>query len=48
MPITSSKTVRAVIVDDHELVRDGLRTLLEAQGDITVVGEAETVQGAVR
>jgi two-component system, NarL family, response regulator DevR len=39
--------VRAVIVDDHELVRDGIRTVLEAEPDIDVVGEAGTVAEAV-
>jgi DNA-binding NarL/FixJ family response regulator len=29
-----------LIVDDHALVRDGLRGILEAQGDMRVVGEA--------
>jgi len=30
--------IRVCIVDDHTIVRDGLRLLLEAQPDITVVG----------
>jgi two-component system, NarL family, response regulator NreC len=33
--------IRVLIVDDHALVRSGLRALLEAQSDIEVVGEAE-------
>jgi DNA-binding NarL/FixJ family response regulator len=40
--------IGVVIVDDHSLVRDGLRSLLEQQGDIRVVGEAGTVDDAVR
>jgi DNA-binding NarL/FixJ family response regulator len=32
--------IRLVLVDDQELVRTGLRTLAERDGDITVVGEA--------
>ena len=32
--------IRLVLVDDQELVRTGLRTLAEHDGDITVVGEA--------
>ncbi|MGY1667208.1 response regulator transcription factor [Geodermatophilus sp. SYSU D00696] len=32
--------IRVVLVDDEELVRFGLRTVLEAAGDIEVVGEA--------
>ena len=34
--------VRVLIVDDHELVRDGLRTLLSRDPFIVVVGEAST------
>ena len=33
-------TIRVFLADDHAVVRDGLRLLLEAQRDITVVGEA--------
>ena len=32
--------IRVLIADDHAVFRDGLRLLLEAQNDITVVGEA--------
>jgi two-component system, NarL family, response regulator DevR len=39
--------VRLLIVDDHELVRKGLRSVLDCRGDLRVVGEAETaVQAA--
>lgn len=34
-----SATIRVVIADDHAVVRQGLRFLLEQQGDIAVVGE---------
>jgi two-component system response regulator NreC len=34
------KKIRVLIADDHVVVREGLRTLLEAQPDIEVVGEA--------
>ena len=34
------KSIRVVIADDHAVLRAGLRMLLEAQGDIEVVGEA--------
>lgn len=40
--------IRIVVVDDHQLVRDGLRALLSRQGDMEVVGEAESVAEAVR
>jgi DNA-binding NarL/FixJ family response regulator len=33
-------TIRVLLVDDEELVRFGLRTVLEASGDVDVVGEA--------
>jgi NarL family two-component system response regulator LiaR len=32
--------IRVIIVDDHQMVRQGLRTFLELQGDLEVVGEA--------
>jgi two-component system, NarL family, response regulator DevR len=35
------------LLDDHEVVRTGLRALLEAGADITVVGEAGTVEEAL-
>lgn len=38
--------LRVVLVDDHAIVRQGLRTILERQGDLVVVGEAGTVDGA--
>lgn len=39
--------VRVLLCDDHELVRRGLVTLLEAAGDLHVVGEAATAEEAV-
>lgn len=36
-------TIRIFLVDDHEVVRRGLRELLELEDDIEVVGEAGTV-----
>lgn len=39
--------IRVVIADDHHLVRQGLRALLENSGDIEVVGEAGTGHEAV-
>ena len=43
----ASKRIRILIVDDHAVVRSGLRLLLESQADIEVVGEAGTVSEAV-
>ncbi len=40
--------VRALLVDDHAVVRAGLRALLEASGGAEVVGEASSGEEAVR
>ena len=39
--------IRVVVADDHHLVRQGIRALLEKAQDIQVVGEAEDGQEAV-
>ena len=39
--------IRVLVVDDHAMVRSGLSALLEASGDITVVGQAPDGQVAV-
>jgi DNA-binding NarL/FixJ family response regulator len=41
------KKIGVLLADDHAVVRQGLRALLEAEGDITVVGEAENGRQAV-
>jgi DNA-binding NarL/FixJ family response regulator len=41
-------TVRVVVVDDHPVVREGLRAMLAAEPDIAVVGEGGTGEDAVR
>lgn len=46
--MTEKDRLRVTLVDDHEVVRQGLRTLLEAEPDIEVVGEAGTAEEAVR
>jgi len=33
-------SIRVLVVDDHAVVRAGLRRVLEAEDDIEVVGEA--------
>ena len=35
-----AKRMKVLIVDDHAIIRDGLRAIMEAQPDIEVVGEA--------
>jgi two-component system, NarL family, nitrate/nitrite response regulator NarL len=42
------KTIRIVIADDHPIVRDGLRRLLETERDFSVVGQAADGREAVR
>lgn len=39
--------IRVLVVDDHPVVRAGLRAVLEASGDIQVVGEAAEGKAAV-
>lgn len=39
--------IRVLLVDDHEVVRLGLRSFLETESDIDVVGEAENGQAAI-
>lgn len=41
------KPITVLLAEDHTVVREGLRTLLEAEGDIEVVGEAATGRQAV-
>jgi len=41
-------TIRVFLADDHAVVRDGVRFLLEAQPDIRVVGDAGDGRTAVR
>ena len=47
-PTTPTSSLRLMLVDDHEIVREGLRTLLEQEEDLEVVGEAEDGESAVR
>jgi DNA-binding NarL/FixJ family response regulator len=41
-------TVSVFLLDDHEVVREGLRGLIEAEEDLTVAGEAGTAEEALR
>jgi DNA-binding NarL/FixJ family response regulator len=40
--------IRVFLLDDHEIVRRGLKELLEAEGDIEVVGESGSAAEAIR
>ncbi len=42
-----SDTIRVFLCDDHTLFRQGIRKLLELEGDIKVVGEAGNGQAAL-
>ncbi len=45
----STTGIKVLLVDDHQVVRRGLRTFLEVQGDIEVVGEAaDGAEGVAR
>lgn len=46
-PRSGSEKIAVVLVDDHAIVRQGLRTYLELQPDIEVVGEASDGREAV-
>ena len=45
--MTPSTVTRVLICDAHEVVREGLRTLLSRRQDVAVVGEAGTMQEAI-
>ena len=47
MSMVETPTVRLLLVDDHEIVRMGLRMLFEHAEGIEVVGEAASAAGAV-
>src|SRR5580658_411366 len=42
-----TSVIKVFLLDDHEIVRRGVRELLEAEEDITVVGEAGTAESAL-
>ena len=43
-----TESIRILIADDHDVVRDGLRLILESEDDFEVVGEAANGAEAVR
>lgn len=44
---SAARKITVMLVDDHTLIRQGVRVLLEAEADIVVVGEAEDGRHAV-
>lgn len=47
MLTTKTQGIRVLLVDDHEVIRVGLRTVLGQTQDVTVVGEAGTMAEAI-
>ena len=48
MQAKASSSARLLIVDDHDLVREGMRAMLSKEPDLEVVGEAENGREALR
>jgi DNA-binding NarL/FixJ family response regulator len=46
-PEIATKPVRTMLVDDHALLRAGIRSLLEREQSISVVGEADSFDQAL-
>jgi two-component system, NarL family, response regulator DevR len=44
----SAEPIRVLIIDDHKIIRDGLKDLISSRGGMTVVGEAGNSAEAVR
>lgn len=47
MGAAAGRTLRVILADDHRMVRQGLRSLLDGAGDIEVIAEAEDGMTAV-
>ena len=43
-----TQTIKVLLVDDHTVVREGVRTMLSGEPDIAVVGEASSGEEAVQ
>lgn len=46
-PLTSDRLTNVLLVDDHAMVRQGIRSLLGAHSDLTILGEAADGEEAV-
>ena len=40
----SEERIRVLLVDDHPMVREGMKRLLEGEGGFEVVGEVDSVE----
>ncbi len=47
VPAIQNASIRLLLVDDHDLVREGLKRILEATGEFEVVGEADSGDRAI-
>jgi DNA-binding NarL/FixJ family response regulator len=45
--VADNTAIKVFLLDDHEIVRRGVRDLLEAEADISVIGEAGTASSAL-
>ena len=45
--VAGAQQIKVFLLDDHEIVRRGVKDLLEAESDITVIGEAGTAASAL-
>ena len=45
---TESRRIRVLLADDHSIMREGLKVMLEQSGDVEVVGQAKDGEEAVR
>ena len=46
-PGAAAQEIRVLVVDDHEVVRQGIKALLDAEPSLRVVGEAGQCQSAI-
>ena len=47
-PLPRGRAIRIILADDHQIVRQGLRMLLEAEPDMEVIGEAENGRKVIK
>ncbi|MGH7952891.1 MAG: response regulator transcription factor, partial [Limisphaerales bacterium] len=47
LPVAKLAKTRVLLVDDHPTMREGLIRVIEREADLTVCGEAESIQRAL-